>query len=579
MDATDAQLWQAAFDHVNQLVFMRGGILDAEDLGSGFHFQGERIALINPQRGIFKPRQMAYLLSIRTVFPRKGGRIWYDDQREIHRQIYASNEVIEYAFMGTDPNSPDNRWLREAMEQQVPVIYFLGTSPGRYQPIIPTFIVGWCPERLRVQLAFDTISGASAQAVLPASPERRYSLREIKARLHQASFREAVLAAYGGQCAISRLPEPRLLDAAHIVMDADEQYGQPVIPNGLPLTKIHHAAFDANLIGIDPDYRVHVSERLLEIHDGPFLELGLKGIAGMRIEFPKRAQDWPDRDRLAIRFEQLSKPRSVIWRAPMVMLYVGITDYDWFRFLSGLSALDEVNFWQPGGRTNFQALQPGELFLFKLHSPRNFIVGGGVFARAEILPTSLTWDAFGTSNGAPSLAEMRSRIAFYRGVQDDPRQDYAIGCRILTQPFFFREDEWIPVPPSWSRHIQQGRTYDTAEGDRRLLWEVVTGRLSSRAQATLASPRYGEPTLIWPRLGQGAFRVSIIGAYHRRCAVTCEKTLPILDAAHIRPYEEGGEHDVRNGLLLCTDIHRLLDTGYVTINSDGRFEVGQRLKG
>jgi len=120
MDATDAQLRQAAFDHVNRLALMRGGILDAEDLGGGFQFQGERIALVNPQRGIFKPRQMAYLLSIRTVFPRKGGRIWYDDQREVHRQIYASNEVIEYAFMGTDPNSPDNRWLREAMEQQVP---------------------------------------------------------------------------------------------------------------------------------------------------------------------------------------------------------------------------------------------------------------------------------------------------------------------------------------------------------------------------------------------------------------------------------------------------------------------------
>jgi putative restriction endonuclease len=165
--------------------------------------------------------------------------------------------------------------------QQMPVIYFLGTSPCRYQPIIPTFIAGWHPERLRVDLAFEVIVGASAQARLPASPERRYALREIKARfLHQASFRDAVLSAYRGRCAISHLPEPRLLDAAHIVMDADEQLGQPVISNGLPLTKLHHAAFDAHLIGIDPDYRIHVSDRLLEIHDGPFLELGLKGIAG-----------------------------------------------------------------------------------------------------------------------------------------------------------------------------------------------------------------------------------------------------------------------------------------------------------
>ena len=178
---------------------------------------------------------MSGLLSIRTVFPRSGGRVWYDDQREAHRQIYAGDDVVEYAFMGTDPNSPDNRWLRDAMQQQIPVIYFLGTSPGRYQPIIPTFIVGWHPECLRVQLAFGVHVGVSAQTVPPDAPERRYALREVKARLHQASFRDAVLTAYGGRCAISHLPEPRLLDAAHIVVDADEQLGQPIVTNGLPL--------------------------------------------------------------------------------------------------------------------------------------------------------------------------------------------------------------------------------------------------------------------------------------------------------------------------------------------------------
>ena len=239
--------------------------------------------------------------------PRQGGRVWYDDQREAHRQIYDGDEIVEYAFMGSDPNSADNRWLREAMEQQTPIIYFLGTSPGRYQPIIPTFIVGWHPERLRVQLAFGAIVGASAEAVPPAAPERRYALREVKARLHQASFRDAVLAAYDGRCAISKLPEPRLLDAAHIIVDQHERLGQPVVSNGLPLTKLHHAAFDANLIGIDPDFRVHVADRLLEIHDGPFLELGLKSIDRTQIVMPRRRVDWPDRDRLALRFEQFKK--------------------------------------------------------------------------------------------------------------------------------------------------------------------------------------------------------------------------------------------------------------------------------
>jgi putative restriction endonuclease len=148
---------------VDQLPFF----IDAVHAIAGFEFSGERIPLINPQRGIFKPRQMEHLLSIKTVFPRKGARVWYDDQREAHRQIYSGDDVVEYQFMGTDPNSPDNRWLLDAMNQQIPVIYFLGTSPGRYQPIIPTFIIGWHPEGLRVELAFGALVGASAQAEPP----------------------------------------------------------------------------------------------------------------------------------------------------------------------------------------------------------------------------------------------------------------------------------------------------------------------------------------------------------------------------------------------------------------------------
>jgi putative restriction endonuclease len=303
----DAQIRQAAFDAVSRMAFSRGGNLEAGDLRYGFVFGGERVPLINPQRGIFKPRQLGWLLSLRTVFPRSGARIWYDDQREANRQIYAGDETIEYAFTGANPSAADNRWLREAMEEQTPVIYFLGSSPEKYQPIIPTFVVGWDSSRLRVQLAFGALIGASAAAIPPDAPERRYALREIKQRLHQATFRDAVLQAYDGRCAISRLPERTLLDAAHIVMDTHEQLGQPIISNGLPLSKIHHAAFDSHLIGVDPDYRIHVSERLLELHDGPFLELGLKTIAGQLIRLPRRSADNPDRGRLAFRFEQFKK--------------------------------------------------------------------------------------------------------------------------------------------------------------------------------------------------------------------------------------------------------------------------------
>jgi putative restriction endonuclease len=133
--------------------------------------------------------------------------------------------------------------------------------------------------------------------------ERRYALRTVKQRLHQASFREAVITAYNGRCALSGLPESVLLDAAHIVADKDELLGQPVVPDGIPLSKIHHAAFDAHLIGIDADYRLHVSERLLRQNDGSMLE-ALKRLNGGTIFFPDREKDWPDRERLAQRFER-----------------------------------------------------------------------------------------------------------------------------------------------------------------------------------------------------------------------------------------------------------------------------------
>src|SRR5262249_44155506 len=133
--------------------------------------------------------------------------------------------------------------------------------------------------------------------------ERRYALRTVQQRLHQASFRQAVLSAYAGRCAISGLPEAMLLDAAHIIADADEQLGQPVVSNGLSLSKLHHAALDAHLIGIDPDYRIHVSDKLLAQRDGPVLD-ALKALRGAVLTLPSRAKDHPDRDRLAVRFDR-----------------------------------------------------------------------------------------------------------------------------------------------------------------------------------------------------------------------------------------------------------------------------------
>ena len=301
-DDRDTLMRMAAFEYVRRLDEVHDH-LTATELKPGFVFGGERIPLINPQRGIFKPQQMRFLLSIKTVFPKPGGKVWYDDQREVHRQIFDGDETIDYAFMGQDPDVADNRWLREAFENQVPIIYFLGIAPGRYQAVLPSYITGWDGKALKARVAF----GMSNQETLAPPPEtmleRRYALRAVKQRLHQASFREAVIAAYDGRCAVSRLPEQLLLDAAHIVEDKDELLGQPVVPNGIPLSKIHHAAFDAHLIGIDPDYRLHVSERLLSQNDGPMLE-ALKRLNDGTIYLPGRIKDRPDRDRLALRFER-----------------------------------------------------------------------------------------------------------------------------------------------------------------------------------------------------------------------------------------------------------------------------------
>lgn len=259
-------------------------------------------------------------------------------------------------------------------------------------------------------------------------------------------------------------------------------------------------------------------------------------------------------------------------------IYVGLTDGDWHEFLSNGPSREEVNFWQPSGRTQFRALQPGELFLFKLHHPRNFIVGGGVFGHASILPVSLAWQVFGDGNGAPSLAIMRDRVARYRREPEDRLRDYQIGCRLLEQPFFWPEAEWVPVPSSWAPSIQVGKRFDASEEDGRALWDAVQARLALRPNAISPQPRYGPPRLIEPRLGQGTFRVAITDAYERRCAVTGERTLPILDAAHIRGYADGGDHTLDNGILLRTDVHRLFDLGYVTIGEDNRLVVGRRLK-
>lgn len=266
--------------------------------------------------------------------------------------------------------------------------------------------------------------------------------------------------------------------------------------------------------------------------------------------------------------------------------YVGVTDFDWFNLLRTIPQLDEVNFWQPSGNRVFKALNPGELFLFKLHSPNDYIVGGGVFAYSNILPVSLAWDSFGIKNGASNLLEMRQRVQKYRRQPHDPLTNYDIGCILLEEPFFLPEKQWIPIP-DWKAPIVQGKGYDLSVEPGRSIWRqlhlstllasaIEEEQVTSGVQEEQA--RYGKPITTFPRLGQGSFRVLVTDAYDRRCAVTNERTLPALDAAHIKPYSESGMHVISNGILLRRDLHALFDEGYVTVTSSMKFEVSRRIK-
>lgn len=275
----------------------------------------------------------------------------------------------------------------------------------------------------------------------------------------------------------------------------------------------------------------------------------------------------------------------------MVNLWAANTDLDWFDYLTSQPAIDEVNFWQPSGNTRFNAIQPGELFLFKLKHPRNVIGGYGVLSQSSNLPLSLAWEAFGTKNGTRTYAEMRSRIFNYRR-NSAGLNDPVIGCRIVVQPIFFPQHLWIPQPESWAKSIVVGKTYDTQTAEGLRLWDRImaateqlsAGSTSASGIAETQTPfaglgaRFGAPTLFTPRLGQGAFRLAVTDAYHRECAISGGRVLPALDAAHIQSYGKGGGHEISNGLLLRKDIHCVFDAGYLTFDDDYRMVVSDRVR-
>ncbi len=263
-------------------------------LDRGFAFRGRRVPFLNRQQGIFRAavQRGPAALSIQTSV----------------NGPYADRETpdgVLYDYRGLDPDHRDNRSLRAAFELAVPIVHFVGTRVGRYMPLFPRYVDQDDPIGLRVLVTEGRMQGPvdDQEPTLVDDPiERRYLVRQTKVRVHQARFRGRVLPAYRDQCAICRLKELRLLDAAHILGDLEER-GQPIVSNGVSLCSIHHRVFDQDLVGIDADYTVKISRRLLDEEDGPMLEL-LKGFDGASISVPRSSPLRPDRERLAARYER-----------------------------------------------------------------------------------------------------------------------------------------------------------------------------------------------------------------------------------------------------------------------------------
>lgn len=270
----------------------------------------------------------------------------------------------------------------------------------------------------------------------------------------------------------------------------------------------------------------------------------------------------------------------------IIKYYLGVTDNSWYSFLAN-EGREDVNFWQPGGGMAFKAIPAGAPFLFKLKRPMNAIGGVGFFSSHTFLPLTMAWEVFGRGNGCRSLDALQKLILPLR--EDKTNRNPTIGCIVLTNPIFFKMRDWIPVPEDWSKNIVQGKSYSTENDIGRALWTKVEALLENylyevedakESQFTLEEPaaQYGNPILTKVRLGQGAFRVLVTDAYNRKCAISNEKTLPVLDAIHIKAFAESGPHFISNSLLLRSDLHKLFDAGYLTITTGLKVEVSNRIK-
>jgi putative restriction endonuclease len=298
----DLRVRVGAFEWLRGQVELYGDVLPWRSLIRGFEFDGRRVPLVGPE-GIFKPAILPQLpLSILTTADSP-----YED-------AFGADGLLNYAYRGQDPEHHSNRRLRAAIQRRVPLVYFHGVAEGKYLAAWPVFIVGDLPGKLKFVVALDDAQHASAELLELATEgrtvsestddaRRSYITTTLRQRLHQRGFRERVLSAYRTHCAFCRLRHEELLDAAHIIPDNEER-GEPIVPNGLSLCKLHHAAYDRQFLGVRPDYVIEVRRDLLEEEDGPMLLHGLKGMHLKPLFVPRAVDSKPDPERLKVRWER-----------------------------------------------------------------------------------------------------------------------------------------------------------------------------------------------------------------------------------------------------------------------------------
>lgn len=293
--AHDARVRAAAFEWLGALVSVHGDVIPRSVLARGFQFEGHRVPGLGPQ-GIFKPRIMEVPLSITTA---PNGP--YDD-------AFGQDGLLRYRYRGTDPMHRDNRGLRFAMQESLPLVYLHGVVPGKYVATWPVFIVYDRPDSLAFSVAVDDAQhvGLAESGMLHgegSEVRREYVTAVARRRLHQRAFRERVLEAYRHQCALCRLKHDELLDAAHIIPDTEPE-GEPVVSNGLALCRLHHVTFDRFFVGVRPDYLIEIRPDLLNETDGPTLRHAIQALHGQRIILPRKRENHPSVDLLTTRYDR-----------------------------------------------------------------------------------------------------------------------------------------------------------------------------------------------------------------------------------------------------------------------------------